>query len=1195
MDPAANPTAQQMRRPETITAVFLPTAQYELTIVSMYGDPVGAGVYDPGTPVHWSVTSPYPSEAGVDGVQYIALDSTEGDEVMDAPETVTISWKTQYYLTTDSAYGDPIGAGWYDEGATAYWSVTSPYPGAEGVRYVTDTTSGEVLMESPKSVTVSWTTQYRLITAANPPERGTVLPSGENWYNAGTVVTLTATGNIPYGFIYWSGDLSGIVCPIDIVMDGQKSITANFDRPTLIIANPRWFDNPVPAVGTYTYDAGSTVSCFIASPVSGMNYGAFADGFESGTISGWTMGGTFNWFLITEEKYSGSYCARSGAVPTNASTYIQRTFAIGPGGGQVTFWWKVSSRPAYHTLRFCVDGSVVESISGVLGWTERTFSLDAGTRTLRWEYIKDWRSPQNLDRGWIDDIAVTNVGAIDESMKHISTGYAGSGSCPSGTGASVTFTIMQASCVTWQWKTAYRLSVSVTPPAGGTVTAEPLSGDIYYDASTAVALTASPNPGYGFAYWSGDLSGNENPKSLSMDGPKSVTANFAPPPVSDFTASRSIGFPPFVVRFTDTSTGIVTCWAWDFENDGTVDSTEQNPSCTYTDAGVYTVKLTATGPGGSDEEIKTDYIRANVDAWTLWAGNPRERSKHAMAYDSKRGVTVLFGGTDGNSPNDTWEWNGTNWIQRLPPVSPSARDGHAMAYDSARGVVVLFGGYSHNDTWEWDGTNWTQMSPAVNPPARYDHAMAYDSARGVVVLFGGYDASGRRNDTWEWDGTNWTQRSPAVSPSARYGHAMAYDSARGVVVLFGGYYRNDTWEWDGTTWTQKSPPVSPSKRGGHAMAYDSARGVVVLFGGYCYIVPDYYARDDTWEWNGTTWTGRSLAVRPSRRSGHAMAYDSARSVVVLFGGYYYGGGAHYYNDTYEWDGTNWTQRLLPVTPSARYGHAMAFDSAHGVVVLFGGYYREHFYDDTWERKGTDWTQRSPAVSPPGRAGCVMVYDSARGVVVLFGGYGSSAYCNDTYEWDGTNWTQRFPADSPSARHSHTMSYDSVRGVVVLFGGYGSGGNYCDDTWEWDGTDWTQMSPEVSPSGRTGCSMAYDPAHQSTVLFGGYGGGADCLNDTWEWNGINWTQSSPAVNPSARYKHAMAYDCVRGVVMLFAGWGSTFLNDTWEWDGTNWRERFPAVSPPARYDHAMAYDSARGVIVVFGGQYLNDAFDDTWEY
>ncbi len=124
-----------------------------------------------------------------------------------------------------------------------------------------------------------------------------------------------------------------------------------------------------------------------------------------------------------------------------------------------------------------------------------------------------------------------------------------------------------------------------------------------------------------------------------------------------------------------------------------------------------------------------------------------------------------------------------------------------MAYDSVRGVTVLFGGWDglsiFGDTWEWDGSSWTQVSSS-GPSARYEHAMAYDSARGVTVLFGGRDVSSRFRDTWEWDRSSWTQVSTS-GPSARELLAMAYDSARGVTVLFGGGggsgYLGDTWEY----------------------------------------------------------------------------------------------------------------------------------------------------------------------------------------------------------------------------------------------------------------------------------------------------------------------------------------------------------------------------------------------------------------
>ncbi|MFQ5826374.1 MAG: PKD domain-containing protein, partial [Dehalococcoidia bacterium] len=84
-----------------------------------------------------------------------------------------------------------------------------------------------------------------------------------------------------------------------------------------------------------------------------------------------------------------------------------------------------------------------------------------------------------------------------------------------------------------------------------------------------------------------------------------------PAPVAAFTANITTGGAiPLNVQFTDQSTGTITGWQWDFENDATVDSTEQNPSHPYPSVGTYTVSLTVTGPGGSDTETKVNYINA---------------------------------------------------------------------------------------------------------------------------------------------------------------------------------------------------------------------------------------------------------------------------------------------------------------------------------------------------------------------------------------------------------------------------------------------------------------------------------------------------------------------------------------------------------------------------------------------------------
>jgi len=94
---------------------------------------------------------------------------------------------------------------------------------------------------------------------------------------------------------------------------------------------------------------------------------------------------------------------------------------------------------------------------------------------------------------------------------------------------------------------------------------------------------------------------------------------------------------------------------------------------------------------------------------------------------------------------------------------------------------------------------------------------------------------------------------------------MAYDSTRHVIVLFGGIgdsgHLADTWGWDGTDWTDKTPVSgSPTPRRDTAMAFNSDRGVMVLFGGFG---ESEAQLNETWEWDGTNWTHRVTTDIPS--------------------------------------------------------------------------------------------------------------------------------------------------------------------------------------------------------------------------------------------------------------------------------------------------------------------------------------------
>ncbi len=86
-----------------------------------------------------------------------------------------------------------------------------------------------------------------------------------------------------------------------------------------------------------------------------------------------------------------------------------------------------------------------------------------------------------------------------------------------------------------------------------------------------------------------------------------VTASQNTPPVAEFEGNPTSGTIPLTVYFTDQSTNNPTSWQWDFGS-GQLTSSEQNPSYTYEEEGVYTVKLTVANIDGIDEEEKINYI-----------------------------------------------------------------------------------------------------------------------------------------------------------------------------------------------------------------------------------------------------------------------------------------------------------------------------------------------------------------------------------------------------------------------------------------------------------------------------------------------------------------------------------------------------------------------------------------------------------
>lgn len=264
-------------------------------------------------------------------------------------------------------------------------------------------------------------------------------------------------------------------------------------------------------------------------------------------------------------------------------------------------------------------------------------------------------------------------------------------------------------------------------------------------------------------------------------------------------------------------------------------------------------------------------------------------------------------------------------------------------------------------------------------------------------------------------------------------------------------------------------------------------------------------------------------------------------------------------------------------PTGRIGAALAYDSVRDRMVMWGGHDGIAQCTDTWEAQNVPpfhsvilWTPCAPAVSPPPCESAAMTFDRGRARVVLVG-WTSGSLSSVTWEYDGITWTPRSFAVHPTLGTSQfLLLYDAWRGVCVLTvqGGL--------QTWEYNGYAWTQRSVGT-PAPRNRAALVYDYHRQRSVLHGGLDPTSQLpLGDTWEYDGNAWhlvTSGPLLVDCSA------VYDLHRRRAVFVHR--DAVTTRTHEYDGS-WQAvntQWPTV-PTTR--PSLAYDSRAAQAVSFGG-------------
>ncbi|MCK4341376.1 MAG: ankyrin repeat domain-containing protein [Phycisphaerae bacterium] len=188
--------------------------------------------------------------------------------------------------------------------------------------------------------------------------------------------------------------------------NGGETLTANVETDVT------WLGNPTAQFHVqYTDNYGQS--------------GSTSDGFESGSLGPeYTTGGDANWFVTSSQHHSGSYCARAGDIGDYDVSWMTRNV----GGGQLSFWYRVSSEANYDYFNFYIDGTREIHVSGNGSWQYYSTTLSPGSYELKWEFDKDQSLSHYDDTAYLDDLELVD----DQTTWHdiIALTAPGAGSTP---------------------------------------------------------------------------------------------------------------------------------------------------------------------------------------------------------------------------------------------------------------------------------------------------------------------------------------------------------------------------------------------------------------------------------------------------------------------------------------------------------------------------------------------------------------------------------------------------------------------------------------------------------------------------------------------------------------------------------------------------------------------------------------------
>ncbi len=268
---------------------------------------------------------------------------------------------------------------------------------------------------------------------------------------------------------------------------------------------------------------------------------------------------------------------------------------------------------------------------------------------------------------------------------------------------------------------------------------------------TVVNLVEGQN--YHFAVTDYDATHTESAFSNDVSATVAYSA-----PVAQFTASTTTGTAPLALNFTSTSIGSITTYAWTFGDGGT--STVQNPAHVYNTAGVYSVSLTVTGPGGSNTKTLSNYVTVSAPP------SPPVAAFSGSPTSGTTPLTVNF--TDASTGTvSTWAWtfgDGT--------ISSTQNPSHVYNAAGTYTVALTVTGPGGSNTMT--RTNYVAVSAATAPPVAAISASTTSGTAPLTINFTSVSTGAISTYAWTFgDGFS----SAVQNPSHVYATAGTYTAA----------------------------------------------------------------------------------------------------------------------------------------------------------------------------------------------------------------------------------------------------------------------------------------------------------------------------------------------------------------------------------------------------------------------------------